>query len=600
MDETERLEVLRQYSILDTAPEASFDRITEIAGRQFDAPIALVTFVDEARAVFKARSGMPTTEAPRDNAFCTHAIQSDDPLVITDTTRDARFADNPLVTGDMQLRFYAGAPLITPSGHRIGAVCVMDTRPRPDFAGREAQQLKDLASIVTDHLEMRRVVGDVRTEVETRRAAEAEARHLSLHDPLTGLANRAYLKQIVTEGFPFEVNGCLAAISVDLDQFKSVNDALGHQGGDQFILRTAQTLREIIGDRSFISRVSGDEFVALLVRPSIADIERVGQQLVESIGEPLSYQGAQISIGLSAGIATAEDSNMSLSQTVHNSDLALYQAKRAGRRRCVTFTREMALNAERRRRLEQDLGGALARGEISIVHQPIVRSSDRQIIGIEALARWQHPELGAISPLEFVGVAEETGQILPLGRYILETAIRQTRDWDDMTLSVNLSPVQFRLPDLVGQVRSILDDAGFPARRLQLEVTETVLLHDVDAARKQMHALSGLGVGTALDDFGTGYSSLSYLQSLPFDKVKIDRSFVSGVSVDPTNFAIVQYIIGLARELQMGVTAEGIELEEEAELLGRAGCTTLQGYLFGRPMPAAEIASLCGWRKHAA
>ena len=600
IDEDERLEVLRRYSILDTAPEASFDRITEIAGRQFDAPISLVTLVDENRVVFKSRCGLDAAEAPRDGAFCAHAILSDETFVVPDASRDARFSNHPLVEGAMRLRFYAGAPLVTPTGHRIGSVCVMDTRPRPDFTSQDAQRLKDLAAIVTDHLEMRRVVGDVRIEVETRRSAEAQARHLGLHDPLTGLANRAYLQQVITEGTPFEIRGCLAAISIDLDQFKSVNDTLGHQGGDQYIRRTADRLRGLVGERGFIARVSGDEFVVLLDRPSVKAIERIGKQLVESISEPISVQGTRISVGVSAGIATADPAEMSLSQTLHNSDIALHHAKHNGRHRCVLFTREMALNAERRRKLEQDLGAALERGEISIAHQPIVRADDRQIVGVEALARWQHPELGAISPVEFVGVAEETGQILALGRHILETAIKQAGDWDDVVLSVNLSPVQFRLPDLADQVRDMLASAGFPANRLQLEVTETVLLDDLEAARNQIHALGLLGVKIALDDFGTGYSSLSYLQNLPFHKVKIDRSFVSGVSADCTNYAIVQCIIGLARELRMCVTAEGIELEEDAELLRAAGCTTLQGYLFGRPMPAHEVAGLCAWRKRAA
>jgi diguanylate cyclase (GGDEF)-like protein len=436
---------------------------------------------------------------------------------------------------------------------------------------------------------MRLIVGNVHDEIETRRAAEAEARRLARHDVLTGLPNRAYLQEVIDSGPPFEVKGVLAAFCADLDQFKSVNDALGHQAGDEFLRRTADTIKAAVGERSFVARASGDEFVVLLDGESRAAVEAIAHRLIAAAKEPLALSGHRVSIGLSIGVAFADGPDSNLAVLIRNADLALYEAKRAGRRRFVTFAAEMAVGADRRRRLERELGAALAAGDVAVHYQPIHHASDRAMIGVEALARWQHPKLGAIGPVEFIAVAEETGQILVLGEHILRTALTDAAGWGDLFVSVNLSPVQFRLPDLAGQIAAILKDTRFPAERLQLEVTESVFLHDIEAARRQIEALRDLGVAMSLDDFGTGYSSLSYLRSLPFDKVKIDRSFVSGLSAGTANYAIVQCIVGLARQLDMGVTAEGVETESEAVLLRAAGCTTFQGYYFGRPMPAAEV-----------
>ncbi len=350
-----------------------------------------------------------------------------------------------------------------------------------------------------------------------------------------------------------------------------------------------RTIAAAVGEPSFVARVSGDEFVALVDAKSRERISEAAAALIAAMKEPLVSHGHTISTGLSVGIAYADGPDTPVLGLLRNAALALDEAKRRGRRRAVTFNDAMATSVERRRRLEQDLTGALKKGEIEVEYQPIHRASDGAMIGAEALARWKHPELGAISPVEFVAVAEETGQILQLGERILRIALNDARDWDGVYVSVNLSPVQFRLADLAQQVGAMLNEHAYPAPRLQLEVTEGVLLHDIEAAREQIEALRSLGIRVALDDFGTGYSSLSYLRSLPFDKVKIDRAFVNGLSHDTTNRAIVQCIVALARELDMLVTAEGVESEADATLLRAAGCNSFQGYLFGKPMPAAAI-----------
>ncbi len=588
IDEEERLAALRKYRILDTDPEPQFDRIAEIAKRQFEAPIGLVAFMDSERNFLKAHGDLPMSESPRDISFCGHTILTDDVLVVEDAADDPRFAENPLVEADPRLRFYAGAPLVTPSGQRIGTVCIFDFKPRHDFSEADKAKLKDLAAIVTDHLEMRLIVGNVHDEIETRRRAEARALELAYKDPLTGLANRASLLKALAEGMPFEVKGVLGVLHADVDLFKAVNDTLGHKVGDELLARLGETIARVAGERAFVARSSSDEFVVILDGESREAIMEKANELVEASKEPLVFRGYRVASGISIGIAF-EEPGVSVEATLLNADIALEEAKRAGRRRVVAFSDEMARAAKRRRRLERDLPAALKAGEIIVHYQPIHRSADGAMIGAEALARWAHPALGWVSPAEFIPIAEKTGQILELGETILRTAVRDARHWNDIYVSVNLSPVQFRLTDLACVVGTILTEADFPGRRLQLEVTESVLLDDLEVARRQIDALRQIGIRVALDDFGTGYSSLSYLRSLPFDKVKIDRSFVHGIGSDTTNHAIVQLIVALAHELGMRTTAEGVETEDEAMLLRATGCNSLQGYLFGKPMPAREL-----------
>jgi len=435
---------------------------------------------------------------------------------------------------------------------------------------------------------MRLIVGNVHDEIETRRQAEARALDLAYKDPLTGLANRAALVKVVADGLPFEVKGVLGVLHADVDLFKAVNDTLGHRSGDELLRRLGHTIARLAGERAFVARASSDEFIVLLDGASRDAVMAKALELVDATKAPQVFNGHQVASGVSVGVAFAEDLRQ-IETALVNADIALEEAKRTGRHRAVAFDAAMSKAVKRRRRLERDLPGALRSGQITVHYQPIHSSSDNAMIGAEALARWPHPELGWVSPVEFIAIAEKTGLILELGESILRTAVRDARGWNDIYVSVNLSPVQFRLTDLACQVETILKTADFPAHRLHLEVTESVLLDDAEAARRQIDALHALGVRFALDDFGTGYSSLRYLRQLPFDKVKIDRSFVQGISADTRNYAIVQLIVAFARELGMRTTAEGVETEVEAALLRATGCSSLQGYLFAKPMPAREL-----------
>jgi diguanylate cyclase (GGDEF)-like protein len=590
LDEEERLRALRRYRILDTEPEPQFDRIVDIAKRRFDVPIALVAFMDSGRNFLKARGDLPMSESPRELSFCGHTILDDEILFVGDATKDCRFVENPLVIGEFNIRFYAGAPLIASSGHRIGTICVFDTRPRQSFSDEDRRDLKDLALIVTDFLEMRLIIGDVHDEIEIRRAAEARAHELAYHDVLTGLPNRAHLQKIASEGLPFSRQGVLAVFAADLDEFKTVNDTFGHHAGDELLRRTATAIKARLGQRAFVARMSGDEFVAVLDGESRETVQDVASDIVEATARPGVLAGRMISNGVSIGVAFADGDRGDIDMLLRNADLALCAAKKSGRRRAVVFDEKLAIETRRTANLKHDLITAVKDHAIKVFFQPIHRARDRSMVGVEALARWSHPQIGPVSPAEFITLAEEGGQILELGDYILRATLRAAVDWNEISyVSVNLSPVQFRLDDLVPNVAAILADARFPARRLQLEITESVLFDDCIGAKRQIEALSEIGVRVALDDFGTGYSGLNYLADLPFTKVKIDRSFVKGMRYDRKRHAIIRHIVAMARGLDMTVTAEGVETEDDAVLLSAAGCTSLQGFYFGEAMPAVGI-----------
>jgi diguanylate cyclase (GGDEF)-like protein len=587
-DESARIETLRRYCILDTGPEERFDRIVEIAKRRFKVPIALVAFMDSERNFFKATGGLAVSESPRSLSFCGYTILGDEALVINDARRDPRFAENPLVAGELNLCFYAGAPLIVSNGQRIGTLCLLDTKPR-QFTEDNVHDLQDMASIVTDLLEMRLAMGNVLEEVERRRTAEARARDLAYRDVLTGLPNRAYRQHVLVDGLSPLSGTPVAALSADIDHFKEVNDTLGHYAGDQVLQRIAELLRGTIGDHGFVARVSGDEFVALFDASSSARIRSIASAVTNACALPCSVGGHTITTSLSLGLAFNDTRGTDIEGLIRDADLALRVAKRNGRNQVAVYDEKIANEARRRTRLGRDLDLAIRNGSIEVKYQPIHQAPNGPMIGVEALARWRHPSLGNISPLEFIELAEESGRILELSGQILLAALKASLHWNDITVAVNLSPVQFKLTDLAHDVDSMLRQLNYPSHRLSLEVTESVLLNDFENAKRQIEQLHRIGVKVALDDFGTGFSSLNYLVGLSFDKLKIDQGFVRGIGQDPKHDAIVRHIIALARELDMRVTAEGVETEEQSSLLAAAGCTSLQGYFFSAALSSTEI-----------
>lgn len=850
--EAERIATLQRYAILDTEKESVFDRITSFAARQFNAPIALVSLIDSDRQWFKASSGLAMNEMPRDLAFCGYTILGDDVLCIADATKDARVRDNPLVTGDMNIKFYCGAPLIANNGHRLGSLCVIDTEPRLDFSEDEQQQLAELAAIIVDQMEMRIATGNVLQEIEHRqevqhraaatdrqmralvdnvpvgialidrngrylatsnswrtfissldkslchdsilelkssrpdwcqafqaaldgnitrnpddeiqlsngdmeyvrwearpwaldngevegvivsavritrqvetrkdlerqtellnavlenvkdgivacdadgnytlfnqssrvmlgvdclsrplaeysefyalfeadgttplpngggplsyavtgnavvdqeliiapkgqpkrhiiaqaaplfstdgslmgavtsmadvtaarlaeqklKASEAHANYVAFHDTLTGLPNRAHFRRMIEDKRSALTHRKTAAFFLDLNQFKAVNDLSGHEIGDTLLKRTAHILQQIAGKDAFVSRLGGDEFIIFKPVKCSDEALQMAHRMVNEIGKPMVTGGHTVIAGVSVGIALYPEHGDTHEDLMRRADLAMYKSKALGNDKPIIFDPVFELETVRQRALQSELDQAIKNKELEVYLQPIVDGQTQAILGAEALARWNHPVRGQIPPEEFIPVAEESGFIIELGDWVMRTAMAAMIPWPDLFLSVNLSPVQFKDALLVSRVLSILEDTGFDPARLELEVTEGLLIYDTIVARRTIETFKSMGIRIALDDFGTGYSSLSYIQSFPFDKVKIDRSFVSDIDKNPQSAAVVQCVVNLATSLGMVVTAEGIETENHEMLLKFIGCNSLQGFKYGRPMPAAEF-----------
>jgi diguanylate cyclase (GGDEF)-like protein len=432
-------------------------------------------------------------------------------------------------------------------------------------------------------------------DITERRAAEVRIQHLAHHDALTGLPNRVLFREKLETALAYvRRSGLLALHCLDLDQFKAVNDTLGHPIGDLLLCEVAQRLRDALRDTDAVARLGGDEFA--IVQTSIdspLDATKLADRLIELMNAPFLIDGHQIVIGTSIGIALAPQDGVDADQLLKGADLALYRAKADGRGTFRLFQAEMDAAMQARRVLELDLRLALPAGQLELFYQPQMDVQGRRIAGCEALLRWNHPVKGMISPDQFIPLAEETGLIVPIGEWVLRRACAAAVKWpDDLRVAVNLSAVQFKSPNLVASVVGALRESGLHAARLELEITETVMLRDTEATLATLHELQKLGVQIAMDDFGTGYSSLSYLRRFPFDRIKIDQSFVRELGKQDDCKAIVRAVISLGRDLGIAITAEGVESRQQVEALEYAGCDELQGYLFSRPVPESALAGL--------
>ncbi|MGY4346986.1 diguanylate cyclase (GGDEF)-like protein/PAS domain S-box-containing protein [Bradyrhizobium sp. GM7.3] len=428
-------------------------------------------------------------------------------------------------------------------------------------------------------------------DVTERHKAQARVAHMARHDSLTDLPNRTLFREKMGEGLNQVAiaGGAMAVLCFDLDNFKTVNDRLGHAAGDRLLRWVAARLQENVGEHDTVARLGGDEFAVLQRGPQPQSAERLARRLVEIIGHPPPLENQSIHVGVSVGIAIAPDHGLDADELMKCADLALYQAKAKGRGAYQLFEPKMEEEARSRHALEHDLRGALEAREFHLAFQPQVRLDTTELTGFEALLRWKHPSRGLVPPAEFIPIAEENGLIVPIGEWVLRTACATAATWPDLTVAVNLSPVQFRSRGLVTMVTSALAEAGLPPHRLELEVTETALLDDSEATIEILHQLRALGVRVSLDDFGVGYSSLSYLRKFPFDRIKIDRSFVGTLGESPESVAIVRTIASLGSVLGVETTAEGVETIEQLDFVRECGCTAVQGYYFGKPCPAAEV-----------
>ncbi len=423
-------------------------------------------------------------------------------------------------------------------------------------------------------------------------AGETQLRHLALHDPVCGLPNRIYfgerLETVIDE---VRHGGPLAAVFyIDLDHFKDVNDTLGHHIGDELILKVTERLSRVMRGDDLVARLGGDEFAIITSCASDSyTLQATAGRIIAAICAPYAIKGHNIVIGASIGIAVIDRRAGDAGDILRYADMALYRAKNEGRNRACIYDAAMDADLSQRKLLEGDLLEAIKNEGLKAAYQPIVNASGETMIAVEALARWTHPRAGIISPADFIPVAEHSGLIIQLGEWMLRRACLDGRNWPGLTVAVNVSPLQFRRSDFVDVVERILKETDFDASRLELELTESTLLGNLETAEQSMLRLKAIGVRFALDDFGTGYSSLLYLRRFPFDKLKIDSSFVRSIETAPDAAAIVHAIVSLGRGLGMKVTAEGVENAEQHLFLRAAGVHSMQGYRFGRPGPAANI-----------
>ncbi len=433
-------------------------------------------------------------------------------------------------------------------------------------------------------------------DITERRRAEKVIAHMAHHDSLTDLPNRVLFQERLADTLLHTKNGNrLAVFYLDLDNFKAVNDTLGHQFGDELLKRVAERLRGCVDDNITVARVGGDEFAVILPDlASLDDAAALAERICEAIREPYDLFGHGVVTETSIGIAIAPDDGTLPNHLLKNADMALYRAKADGRGVFRFFEAEMDATIKARRALENSLREALVEGQFTLHYQPILNLDDNRIPCCEALIRWKHPERGMVAPGEFIPVAEEMGLIVAIGEWVLRQACADAATWPNNTkVAVNLSPIQMLNAKLVPVVVGALAAAGLPASRLELEITESVLMQNTEATVAALHQLRSLGVRISMDDFGTGFSSLSYLRRFPFDKLKIDRCFISDLSKDDeSGLAIVRSVTALANSLGMVTTAEGVETAEQLDLVRMVGCTEVQGYYIGRPQPLKEVSRL--------
>ncbi len=483
-----------------------------------------------------------------------------------------------LISDSAALQGWLEAPEITPlrSSYRAADGCERFCR----LAARSIQHDGKLVGY-------RGTASDVTEETK----AQARVQYLSQHDPLTGLPNRSRLRDYLEQNLASLRSGStMTLLYIDLDRFKPVNDTLGHAAGDEVLMGVASRLRERTRDGDLVARLGGDEFVVALHRMSEdEDIDRLCNRIIEALSAPFAYEDHQISIGVALAPMDATQAN----ELLRCADIALYQAKDAGRGTWRAYGRDMDQRLHERLRREEQLRVAIAEQHLEVHYQPRYLSQGMQIIGAEALVRWHHPTRGLLLPEQFIPLAEETGLIIPLGRWVLHQACQQAASWPvDMVVSVNLSPLQLHDDRLLDEIAHALGENGLAGERLELEITESALLQETQSTLDLLKRIKALGVHLAVDDFGTGYSSLTSLRHYPFDVIKIDNSFVAGIEQSTEDHSIVRALIELGRGLQMRVTAEGVETEEQLRLLTDDGCTEVQGFHMSLPMPAEELRRL--------
>lgn len=462
---------------------------------------------------------------------------------------------------------------------------------------RRANQQK--MAVIALQTEIDSASARMQKEVEERQVAEQRILQLANYDDLTGLPNRAILNQTITQSLAKSkrFKKQLAVLFIDLDRFKLINDTLGHGAGD-FVLKTiAERFKQCIRESDTLARLGGDEFVILIEELSDPKyVAGVAQKLVGAAQQPFLIQGQECHVTASIGISTYPNDGKDAGALLKNADIAMYRAKEQGKNNFQYYSEQMNMHSLQRLALESSLRHALDRNEFQVHYQPIIETNSQRIVGVEALVRWQHPDMGMVGPMQFIPIAEETGLITDIGRWVLETACKQGNAWREMghllNISVNLSPRQLSEPDLIAEFQNAFVKTGFPPTQIILEITESLMLNNPDETVVVLQELKDLGIRIAIDDFGTGYSSLAYLRRFPIDTLKIDRSFLQDIPGDADSSALTAAVVGLGHSMHLNVIAEGVETSEQRDFLIEHKCQMMQGFWFSRPKPADDITAL--------
>ena len=593
-NEVQRLEQLLGTRLLDSEEQEVFDNLTHLAAEIAQVPVALISLVDEHRLWFLSRIGVDAREMSRSTAFCAHTSLGGELMEVNDACQDPRFCDNPLVVGAPHIRFYAGVPLVLPSGEALGALCVVDSQPR-ELSETQRRALVTLASSILAEIDLRRRLIHLEQEAERRANAEARVLHLATRDPLTGLANRTTFNDRLEQHVrgAFRRNSHLAVLFIDLDKFKPINDTLGHDVGDEALLAVAECLSGCIRNSDTVARLGGDEFAVIL--PDVRDDQeamQVADKIALALREPINGKQHRLHCSASIGVAVFPEHGRLGDQLLRHADLAMYQAKQAGGDQVRLFNDQLSEQASAMHVLERELRDALQKEELILYFQPQKPVRHGRLCGVEALVRWQHPIQGIIAPSEFIPLAEQRGLIFSLAYQVMDMAFAQLRAWDELGLlvpriAINVSPRELR-EDFVERVDSLLTKHGIAPHRLELEITESLLIMDGAGVMSMLSRLQNRGVSIAVDDFGVGYSSLAQLHCLPVDCLKIDRSFIQDINRSAIDVAIVSAVVTLADAMGLRTVAEGVETDEQLAVVEALGCDCVQGYLLARPMPAWE------------
>lgn len=577
---------------------ASMERLVRVVAHSVSAPAALIALFGDDRRSFYAgvmhrewfshdagaliRSGIMRRMMDNNGRLSLGSLADEDDVVL----RSAAV--------ELNIVSLAAATFTRGDGSAAGMICALDEVPR-EWTADDMARIVEFGEMAGTELTLRQLLSD-------REVREQRLRHESVHDPLTGLPNRTlFMRRLAdaTHRARRGQDGIFAVLFLDVDGFKLVNDSMGHHVGDEMLVTIARRLEQCVRGGDIVARLGGDEFAILLERiVDVRDAAMVAERVQDALHVPLMIGGYEHATSASIGVALSSGASEQPEYVLRSADIAMYRAKNSGRGRYEMFDRAMHAEALTRLQIETDLRHAFERDEFFLHYQPIVSLARGQVIGAEALVRWRHFERGIVSPATFVPVAEDTGLVVPLGRWVLREACRQATLWqsrclngEPFSVSVNLSVREFAQPDLVKAVASILEETGLPARALRIEITESAIIGQKHPAIETVEQLRALGVAIHLDDFGTGYSALSYLHRLPLDAVKVDRAFTSSIDHEERPLHVVRAIVSLAHAIGLEVIAEGVTNERQIELLREMGCDQAQGFVFSRPCNPQELES---------